>query len=687
MAERAPLQQVARRLVEMRQQGRPIAEAAAEVQAMGWQPADVKSEMAKAPPGWLGSVVQGITFGLGDEMRAGVRGGARALMGEKFGPAYDQELERARAGQARFSAEHPYVDAGLQVAGGMALPVGGAVKGAATLGHAAMRGALTGGATGAAYGFGTGEGVGNRTARALAGGVTGAAVGGAVAPAAEAIGRGLSMQTAPGARGVARGTLAEAVGDEGMTLAAAADEIAAANAAGKTGVTPADVMQGGRVTGLMRDVAQSPNPAQAALRQQFETRQRGQFERVVADLGQATGVGAKRSVAETKRLFEGRQKAAAPDFAKAWQFDTAGNPTVRDAFAELMQTAAGPRAYQRAVEIAKNEAPGFKPPALNELVDENGALRAVPNMHFMHFMKMGLDSLYNSAARGQEGMDQTIARSIKGVRNRFRDTLKGENKPYQTALDRFSGSIALEDAIALGRDMFARPPDEFAAALTDLSSKGEKEAFRIGALSKLTELVGEGRRGPSADFTMKLRSVNMEQKLPVLIGDPKRSADFMKSLGIEEAFSRTASRAVGNSVTSEGRELAEQAGGDIAAGQVMAEAYKAGTPSGFLMTLFNATLGKVQKDLSAAFKKRFRGEMGQMLTRTDADAEALLRSLGQRPPSPSYRTPQAAIPLAMGANRAVLPPPNPGLDLLGRPPDLGPYPELNGGNGAALRIR
>jgi hypothetical protein len=657
MPDRAPLDEVVTRLLALRDAGRPAGEAAQAAASLGWKPEEIKGALASAPPGWLGSLAQGATFGFGDEIRAGVQAAERKLGGEDFGPAYQDELGKARAAQALFQHAHPVGDVALQAAG--SLPFAGAAGGAETLAGAAAKGALTGAVSGGLYGAGTGTDAADRTGRALFGAVTGGVAGGVLAPTVEGLVGATRMQAAPGA--VARRSLARAVADEGMTPATAAQAVADANATGKTGVGLADVMQGGRVSGLLRDVAQSPNPAQAAVRTQIEGRQLGQFERVIGDLGDAAGVGGRRAVSTANQIMEDRSRDAAGDFARAWTFDAASSPDARDAFAGLMHTDAGARAYQRAAQLARNEMPGAPVPRLDELIDpETGAVRAMPNMQFLHYLKMGLDDLHSSAVSGGEsGMGRTVARSIAGVRNNFRDALAAANPDYGVALGRFAGHSALADALETGRQAITQSSDEFAAALHDLGSPGEQEMFRLGAVSRLSDMLGKQSRGPTADFTRQLRSIGMEQKLPLLIGDPAATDLFTRRLGLERAFSGTATRVAGNSATSEGRELADLAEGNQSVGDLLHQVRSASGPTSFLMGLFDHTIGKLAKPMAAAFKSRFRGEMGGMLGRTDADAVDLLRRLAQRGPAPAYRGPQAAIPGAAGLTNALLPQPQP----------------------------
>jgi hypothetical protein len=97
---------------------------------------------------------------------------------------------------------------------------------------------------------------------------------------------------------------------------------------------------------------------------------------------------------------------------------------------------------------------------------------------------------------------------------------------------------------------------------------------------------------------------------------------------------------MGNSATSEGRELADLAEGNQSVGDLLHQLRGASGPTSFLMGLFDHTIGKLAKPMAAAFKGRFRGEMGGMLGRTDADAVDLMRRA--RAARPGAGLPRAA---------------------------------------------
>lgn len=130
---------------------------------------------------------QGITFGYGDEINAGLaapfRAGADWMKGNGFdlGKAYDTELTNQRNILHGSKERSPIAETVGEIGGAMATvprAVGGAAVNAT---YPAMigRGAATGAASGAAYGFGTGEGgLENRAENAGVGAAVGGVTGG-----------------------------------------------------------------------------------------------------------------------------------------------------------------------------------------------------------------------------------------------------------------------------------------------------------------------------------------------------------------------------------------------------------------------------------------------------------------------------------------------------------------------------
>lgn len=165
--------------------------------------------------GLVGSLGQGLTFGFGDELQAGLFAAPRALgnliAGKEdasLGGAYDELLQGARSDLEAAREQYPVTSTGLEVAGALGTGVLGAgtklgrfvtrkaaqgltPTAATATGRLAGRagaGAAIGGAGGAAYGFGTGEGAEGRLQSAQDVGLAGATIGGGLPIAGAGLG-------------------------------------------------------------------------------------------------------------------------------------------------------------------------------------------------------------------------------------------------------------------------------------------------------------------------------------------------------------------------------------------------------------------------------------------------------------------------------------------------------------------
>jgi hypothetical protein len=185
----------ARRLAQMAQQARqqPAAPRPEEawmgdaLAGMGFQPDQIAQVQNRQPIEEMteiargdGSVphqmaragFQGITFGGGDEITAGLES---ILSGADYGA----ELDRERGMLDEFREERPLLSMGSEIAGAVALPLGVLGQGKNLgLGMRSVLSALTGAGQGAAYGFLSGEdGAQNRAENAVAPMMWGAGIG------------------------------------------------------------------------------------------------------------------------------------------------------------------------------------------------------------------------------------------------------------------------------------------------------------------------------------------------------------------------------------------------------------------------------------------------------------------------------------------------------------------------------
>ena len=141
----------------------------------------------------LDPLVQGITFGFGDELRGAVQGGISAAQGGDFGATYNQVTDESRNALTNERRVNPWGSVAAEVAGAIptGMLAGGQLAGrGATLGMRALTSGAVGAGQGAAYGFGASEGgMSERAKGAGVGAAFGGAVGAAVPLASNAIGQ------------------------------------------------------------------------------------------------------------------------------------------------------------------------------------------------------------------------------------------------------------------------------------------------------------------------------------------------------------------------------------------------------------------------------------------------------------------------------------------------------------------
>lgn len=482
---------------------------------------------ANTDPGWLASFAQGagqgITFGFGDELMAGLKTGA-GLWGD-----YGKEVEGQRKAIADAQAAHPGWFLGGNIAGALptvAIPglgVARATTVAGKLGAGLVGGTLTGAINGA--------GTSNSTTpeeflkgAAIGGGIGGAAgvaavpIGAAVgAGISRVLGRGGAKPLPPAMRKVAEGMRRDAV--TGAPLH-----------------PEAMIMDAGpNVRRQAAAIFAMPGPGQAIVGNALKQRAAGAGARVTTALD--TAFGAAKNIPKTvKQLMADRSAAAQPLYNRAyaaqmpWKdaVDFQATPIGRI----VTQTPAGQRAFKTAQRLAANEGYRFNL--------DNVDMRA------LDYIKQALDDQISKLQRLGAGKE---ARAVIGLRERLVNDADRISPDYAAARAAYAGPSQIMDAVEAGKSAFARgtSPDELAEELAALSSS-ERDGFVVGARSAISQMMGTARNDAAAVWRDLAERGWNKEKLAMLLG-PQESQRLLGSLDMERTFQGTQRGVMENSET------------------------------------------------------------------------------------------------------------------------------------------
>ena len=238
----------------------------------------------------------------------------------------------------------------------------------------------------------------------------------------------------------------------------------------------------------------------------LQSRAEGRYGRIVSDLQEAFGneadyyvsykaiEDAKKSVARgmyddafTVTYDDGTKAPRLIDMESEFGIERvdAGGNSEQDFYTlnELMARPSLQKALGRAMEIGAED--GIDLPlvevsdtglVLAEGDDKGKPVDAI-TYQFAHYLKLGLDDLIsvsNSPIRQETSMGPTAVAKMMDTKNKFITALDS-NENYKQARDPFAGFSAVQDAMDMGKDIFAKKslnPEDAMALMGD----GEKEA-------------------------------------------------------------------------------------------------------------------------------------------------------------------------------------------------------------------
>lgn len=538
------------------------------------------------------------------------RMGYEALTGgNQATESYNQAVEAERAANKLAQEQRPYSTLAGNVAGAVALPVGGMMN-AATLPARIGRGVAVGAGAGSLAGAGEGEDIVDRATRAITGGAIGAGIGGAVpvaATGAEAIGRGIGAAVAPVTNRIAGAAAPERQAAKAVVeqLGKGAQELTPAEfqAAQTAGLPVANVDRGGEAGRALARWASNVSPEARETIQKFaDARFEGQGERAIQFLQNIAGTSGNTTVlrdslkglARIENAPAYRKAFAHPNAQGMWDEgfqQIAQAPVVQDAIRAASVTGANKGTIEGFQRIRSPFTIDKQTGQLTLRVDENGN-RVLPNLQFWNEVKINLDK---SGSRE--------AQMLNGALKSHLDNLVPDYKKARAGAASFFGA---EDALDAGQKFVSQNMalGDAAKALAKMTP-AERDLFKIGFASKLIDDIGNTR--DRVNVLNKIsQSQNARTKLQMVLGDNGyRQLDALMS--VEQSMDKLRG-ALGNSTTT--RQLIELglAGGVGGSGLINADPTQIGIAA--------AIAGRRYVD------QRVAKEIARMLTSGDPDVLA-----------------------------------------------------------------
>jgi len=580
------------------------------------------------------SVAQGLFLGFADEMEAAVRSPLSAIggaLGITDGEGYTNTLEGIRGGLRDYQSERP-VEAMAYEIGGALLPtaaaalmtggVGGGAVGSATaarLAPTAMRAAALGAAEGGIAGFGAGEGgFSDRLGSAATGAALGGTVG-AVAPVAvergarlaRAVGDSLGVGGASRAATVAERKVVEALQREGMTPDEALARLQEARGLGISDVTPADL--GENLRGLGWRSQAVPNETRQGVVNQFAERRAGQAGQIAEGATEMAGVLGPTGIDYIDELDRTTRALAKPAYDKAYQVVLDPKPFQKFTGRKVISDA-----YKVAQDLAEIRGDGSLPP-FDQFVTGNGIPTEVA-----HGVKRGLDALIEAETDAVTGKVTTRGRELINLKNDFNGEIVKQNSAYASANKMFADRSGLQSAYDAGA-LFNRIPEKELARKVSKMTPQEKEALRVGVISKVQELASV--TGDASDFTTTIfGSPQRRSALRLAFENSKEFERFERFIKIQQDKVRTARKVMGGSETAERLMQREDSGVDPS--NIMSILGQAGTGN-----VTGAAYNAAQSMMSRAqgIGERGAADMSRMLFSADpAQQASIMQRLNQR---------------------------------------------------------
>jgi hypothetical protein len=541
-------------------QARAIAETEAEMSANNSDSAKTKTEEAtsiqveqktESPDilsGTLTSIGQGASFGFSDEL-AGL---VQSALPYPYGTDYATATEGARDQQDAFQEEHPLVDFGAQLIGGIATGVGGVGKVAATKAGTAIVNALRNVPQYAKY-ISTGGGVGGVAGagyapegETLEGAGKGAAGGALLAGVLPPIARGvnyLANKTVVPMINNMRSPMSQAlrkirgyIDDDSLMP----EQVMANHKKLGPNATLAD-SAGENVLAAADAIAQQPGKGRNAIVKMLNERQAGQHGRVKDSL-----IGAFDDERGFYSAFDNvsakLKTKSAPIYKKAYETKV----LMTDSLKALSDRPSIKSAMNKAMKLAKDEGIDLQ----KSFIIKKGkvvGIRENPDMQTWDYIKRGLDDVVAKHTDDFGRITNNQGRVVNNLKNELLDELDNINPHYKQARSVYAGDAKNKGALEQGRK-FLREDAELSAKRLSNMAQSEKENFRAGAMRAIKDKIDSAP--DSADAYKRIfGNKATRDKLRSVFPDDETYEAFAMKMEAESTFYKTNAMITGNSST------------------------------------------------------------------------------------------------------------------------------------------
>jgi len=525
-----------------------------------------------ADAAWQG-LTQGLSFGFGDEMSAGIRASLGGFAGDtlgSFGERYGEALEGQREKVSAAREHHPWITGGAELASGLAYGGAGALRGLATAG---VRGAARAGAgragqaagmtlqgnkarlagMGAAYGGVAGAGYSDadsaagRLGGAAMGGAMGAGLGVAIPAAGSAAVRGVqnlgrrfglgkeSGRIQRAAQEAARREIMRDLKRDGLTVREA-EMLIAQNKNLMLGDLGKNLMEQGE------SVMAQPGAGGAKLKNILESRSEKTFDRAMPMLRRGAeeslltseGMAVPSNYAEAERAIINRARtltkglwedAYSPNFRPTpWMQRKLARVPMKDGTQGRIVDPRWRRADREATEAIDIRIANF--------TRDGNKFDGIPANHpgrvAMHYdeMQRSLRDRISEGKRGVVSMGDRRAKILKDEHAKFIDEMERTMAPeWKAARKLWAGEARNKEAMEAGEKIFSSYADDILIRLDEMTMS-ERDSYVVGALRSIEKRLG--LQNETGDILRQLRQTRVgKDVIRIIFGGEKGFQRFM----------------------------------------------------------------------------------------------------------------------------------------------------------------